>query len=83
MPIDSREARPIAGIELNALLIAGVISAKVDGAEVSAQVTPIHDVNSEVLFYRLPVLRRQEQLAVVDVAAHEVLGDPLLAVSQA
>jgi len=81
MPIDSREARPIAGIELNALLIAGVISAKVDGAEVSAQVTPIHDVNSEVLFYRLPVLRRQEQLAVVDVAAHEVLGDPLLAVS--
>lgn len=79
-PLDPKLARRVAGVELNALALAGVFpKERLDEAEVSAQATPVHDVNGEVLFYRLPVLRGREKLGSVDVAAHPALGDPLLA----
>lgn len=79
-PLDPKLARRIAGVELNALALAGVFAKeRLDDAEVSAEATPIHDVNGEVLFYRLPVVRRAERLGSVDIAAHPALGDPLLA----
>lgn len=81
MPISTEEARPIAGIELNALAIAGVAPTDLDRAEVAEEATAVHDVNGEVLFYRLAVNRKATQVAVVDIAAQEVMGDPLLAVS--
>ena len=80
--MDPREARQIAGVELNALSLAGVLPLDLfAGGEVSAEATPIHDISGEVLFFRLPVVRRTQQIATVDIAAHEVLGDPLVAVS--
>lgn len=79
-PLDPKLARRIAGIELNALVLAGVFSKeRLDEAEVSARATPVHDVNGEVLFYRLPVTRGRESLGAVDIAAHPALGDPMLA----
>ncbi len=79
-PLDPKLARRIAGIELNALVLAGVFpKERLDEAEVSARATPVHDINGEVLFYRLPVVRGREKLGAVDVAAHPALGDPMLA----
>ncbi|HWM21458.1 MAG TPA: C39 family peptidase [Ilumatobacteraceae bacterium] len=80
--LDPKEARQIAGVELNALALAGVLQLDLfAGGEVSAEATPIHDISGEVLFYRLAVVRRTQQIATVDIAAHAVLGDPLIAVS--
>lgn len=72
----------IAGIELNAMGVAGTLPMEeLVGAEVSSKMTPIHDVSGELLFQRVPVVRGRDQVAFVDVAVHDVLGDPMLAVT--
>lgn len=79
-PLDPKLARRIAGVELNALVLAGVFAKeRLDDAEVSSDATPVHDPNGEVLFYRLPVVNDQRPLGAVDVAAHPAMGEPLLA----
>lgn len=79
-PLDPKLARRIAGVELNALVLAGVFAReRLDEAEVSSDATPVHDLNGEVLFYRLPVVHDQRPLGAVDVAAHPAMGEPLLA----
>ena len=79
-PLDPKLARRIAGVELNALVLAGVFAReRLDEAEVSSDATPVHDPNGEVLFYRLPVVHDQRPLGAVDVAAHPAMGEPLLA----
>ena len=79
--VHAKDARRIAGVELNALAASGTIDIDhFEGAEVGKEATPVHDVNGEVLFYRAPVVRQRQQVAFVDIGAHEVLGDPLLAV---
>lgn len=80
--VHAEHARRIAGVELNALAASGTIDIDhFEGAEVGKEATPVHDINGEVLFYRVPVVRQRHQVAFVDIGAHEVLGDPLLAVS--
>lgn len=72
----------IAGIELNAMGVAGTLPMEeLVGAEVSSKMTPIHDVSGELLFQRVPVVRGRDQVAFVDVAVHDVLGDPMLALT--
>lgn len=79
---DARLARRIAGIELNALAASGTLRpAHFRGAEVGRETTPIHDVNGEVLLHRVPIVRRRDQVAWVDIAVNEVLGDPLVGVT--
>ena len=78
--IESKDARTLAGVELNALALAGVFpKERLIGAEVSAQTTPVYDITGAVLFHRLPVERGREQLGAVDVAADPVMGDVLIA----
>lgn len=80
--IDPKDARLFAGVELNALAIAGIFpKERLDGAEVSSEATPIHDITGEVLFYRLPVERGAERLGAADVGAGPTMGDVLLAYS--
>ncbi|MEN0069736.1 MAG: hypothetical protein AAGC63_01895 [Propionicimonas sp.] len=79
-PLDPKNARRVAGVELNALGLAGVLPLdRLGGAEVSAEATPVHDIDGEVLFYRLPVVRGRERLGAVDIAVQPALGEPLLA----
>lgn len=78
--IESKDARTLAGVELNALALAGVFpKERLAGAEVSAQATPVYDITGAVLFHRLPVERGREQLGAADVAADPVMGDVLIA----
>ena len=80
--IDPKDARVLAGVELNALAIAGVFpKERLDGAEVAPDATPVYDITGVVLFYRLPVDRGRERLGAVDIAADAVLGDVLVAYS--
>ncbi len=80
--LEEEEAARVAGIEINAHAAAGTLPIdELVGAAVSKEPTPIHDINGEVLFYRIPLVRGRRQVAVADIAAHDVLGDPLLAVS--
>jgi hypothetical protein len=82
MPITMADARRLSGFELNALRAANTLPAdRFDSARVAAAGTRIYDLNGEVLFYRLPITRGRELMGFADVAAHEALGHPLLAVS--
>jgi hypothetical protein len=83
MPVPLTEARRLAGFELNSLRAANTLPAdKFDNVRIPAAGTPIHDSNGELLFYRMPLTKGRERVAFADVAAHEALGHPLLAVSQ-
>jgi hypothetical protein len=71
----------IAGLELNALYLAGTIAEEFDKVRVPAAGTPIHDINGAVLFHRLALARGKMALGYADIAADASLGEPLLAVS--
>lgn len=77
-----QEMRNLAGLELNALVHAQVLPVDVfQKARISAQGTPIYDINGEILFHRTPIMRGQKQVAYADVAANPVFNDAVLAVS--
>jgi hypothetical protein len=73
-------AARIAGLELNALSLAQVLPEEVfTGARIASAVTPIHDLNGEVLFYRVSVVKGKQPVAYADIAAHSAFSEPLLA----
>jgi hypothetical protein len=79
--INRQAASRLAGLELNALVAAGAIpAAPFEGARIAASGTPIHDLNGEILFYRVPV-RGGSVDAFVDIAGYAGFGDTLLRVS--
>lgn len=71
----------IAGLELNALRLAGTLGEEFEKVRVPAAGTPIHDINGAVLFHRLALGRGQTALGYADIAVEASLGEPLLAVS--
>src|SRR5688572_33323377 len=71
----------IAGFELNALHASGALGEEYEKVSISPRATPIYDINGEILFYRLPLRRGRTSSGYVDIAAHEALGEPLLATS--
>jgi hypothetical protein len=76
------KVRRLAGLELNALLATGVLPPDLfDGARVARAGTEVYDLNGELLFHRIPVVRGRERTGYADVAAHPALGAPLLASS--
>jgi hypothetical protein len=74
-------AQRIAGLELNALRLAGTLGDEFERVRVPATGTPIYDINGTPLFQRLALARGKTALAYADVAVEPVLGEPLLAVS--
>jgi hypothetical protein len=81
MPLPAAQIQRIAGLELNALRAAEVLGEEFERVSVPARGTPIHDVNGELLFQRLPLSRGRTRAGYVDIAVHEALGEPLLAAS--
>lgn len=79
--INARTAVRLAGLELNALAAAGALPAlPLKGARIATTATPIHDINGEILFFRVPV-KGGEMNGFADIAAFPGFGDTLLRVS--
>lgn len=73
------EVRRLAGLELNTLVVTGVMPAdEVGGSRVGAKGTTIYDPSGEPLFYRVPLYRGRGKAGWVDLAADRALGEPLL-----
>ncbi len=81
MPISSEQVIRIAGLELNALHFTGVMPEILERSRIPSAGTPIFDINGTLLYHRVPIIRGRERIGYADVGAHEVLGEPLLAVS--
>ncbi|HEV8286431.1 MAG TPA: C39 family peptidase [Chitinophagaceae bacterium] len=80
--IEQSMAQRIAGLELNALLYAGVLPSDVfQKARIHSIVTPIYDINGEILFYRVPVIKNRLGIGYADIAANTAFTQPLLGVS--
>jgi hypothetical protein len=77
----SEQIQRIAGLELNALRAIEVLGEEFEKVSIPSQGTPIHDINGEILFYRLPLKRGKTVSGYVDIAVNEALGEPLLATS--
>src|SRR5262245_28371424 len=71
----------VAGLELNALRLAGTLGEEFEKVRVPASGTPVYDINGTLLFNRLPLGRGRTSLGYADVAVEPALGEPLLAVS--
>lgn len=71
----------IAALELNGLRVTEVLGDEYEKLTIPRQGTPIHDLNGEVLFYRLSLKRGRINSGYADIAVHEALGEPLLATS--
>jgi hypothetical protein len=70
-----------AGLELNALRVAGVLGDEYEKVRVPARGTPIFDLTGVLLYHRLPLTRGKDVVASADIAVEPVMGEPLLAVS--
>jgi hypothetical protein len=78
--ISLKDARQLAGLELNAVAVMGVIPATaVGGARIAAAGTTIYDVNGTPLFYRVPLQKRGGPPGFIDLAADDAFGEALLA----
>jgi hypothetical protein len=71
----------VAGLELNALRLAGTLGEEFEKVRVPASGTPIYDINGTLLFNRLALGRGRTAVAYADVAVEPSLGEPLLGVS--
>lgn len=81
MPLPQKTVRQIAGFELNALNFSRILPEILEGARIKAASTPIYDINGTVLFQRFSLNRGKNSVGYADVAANEILGEPLLSTS--
>jgi len=81
MPLTETQVRRLAGLELNALHFTGATPALLESAEIPSGGTQIFDTNGTLLFHRIPLVSGGTGIGYADVAANEVFGEPLLAVS--
>lgn len=80
--INKQTAARIAGLEVNSLLAAGVLPpSRFQETRVAASPTPIYDINGEVLFHRVAILRGRVSDSYADIAAYPVFGGLLLRVA--
>jgi hypothetical protein len=81
MPLESKAVPQIAGLELNALRTAGVLGDEYEKLRIAKTGTPVHDLSGPALFHRLPLKRGSAGVGYADIAVHEALGEPLVAVA--
>jgi len=81
MPVPAEKVQRIAGLELNALRMAEVLSKDFETVKVPRTGTPVYDINGTLLFYRMPLARARTPLGYADIAVNEAMGEPLLAVT--
>lgn len=77
----SKDQQLVVWSELNQLRVLNILPEAFEKATIdTGRGTPVHDVNGDVLFYRIP-LERRGAAGYVDLAAHPILGEPLVATS--
>jgi hypothetical protein len=81
MPLSSDQVMRVAGLELNAAHFAGIMPEALERTRITSAGTPVFDINGTLLFYRVPIVRGRERIGYADIGVHEVLAEPLLAVS--
>lgn len=81
MPLSKEATKQIAGLELNALNFSRIMPDVLEGGRVKTAGTPIYDSNGTLLFRRFPIKRNRGSVGYADVAANEILGEPLLGAS--
>lgn len=81
MPLSKKAIKQIAGLELNAFNFSKIMPDAFEGGKIKTAGTPIYDINGTLLFRRFPITRGRSSIGYADVAAKEVLGEPLLATS--
>jgi hypothetical protein len=80
--ISRQTVKRIAALELNALLYTNVLPYETfNNSIIRSPGTPIHDINGELLYYRIPILKGRNLIAYSDIAANSVFGSPLIAIS--
>jgi len=79
--VNPEDIRKLASVELNLLNYARAFpSGTLEGARLDVG-TPVYDVNGELLFHRIPILKNEMSSGYADIAAHTALGAPLLAMA--
>jgi Peptidase_C39 like family len=81
MPLSPDQIYRVAGFELNFLLASGILSSQYEKARIPKKGTPVYDLNGEILFYRLPLVKNKLELGYADLACNEAMGEPLLGVT--
>jgi hypothetical protein len=76
-----KDIQRTAGLELNALRVAGVLGDEYEKVRVPASGTPIFDITGARLYYRLSLARGRDTVGTADIAVAPIMGEPLLAVS--
>lgn len=77
--LKSEEIRKLASLELNLLNYSRAFpSGMLEGARLDVG-TPVYDLNGELLFHRVALVKNETLHGYVDVGAHPALGAPLLA----
>jgi hypothetical protein len=71
---------PVAWAHVTGLFGAGVLPPTFDGLTVASTGDAIHDIDGELLYRRVPLVRDGIPEAYVDVAVHPAMGHPFLAV---
>ena len=72
----------ISWIELSHLRALDILPESFEKARIGAEEgTPVHDLNGEVLFLRIPLSRARRPLGFADVAVDAAVGEPLIGVS--
>lgn len=81
--LDPKRLARIATLQLGVLSASGVLAEGIAGGRIVAPGTPVHDINGELLFHRMPIAaaRGKEISGYVDIAANPALGGPVIAVS--
>lgn len=80
--LDMRQARFMAGLELNLLLNGEALPAsQFERARLGAESAPVYDLNGELLYNRVTMFKGKQRAGVADLSANPALGAVLLSVS--
>lgn len=79
--IDAQNVKRFAGLELNALMAAGILPTEVFMNAKVEKPTPIYDINGNVLFFRVSIKKRSTSIGYADIAACKAFSEPLIGVS--
>jgi hypothetical protein len=72
----------LASLELNSLLYANALPHEsFNNCSIRFPGTAVYDINGELLFYRIAILKGRNIIACADIAANKIFGSPLIAIS--
>ena len=79
--LSSQLVKRLASLELNSLLYSNVLPYEsFNDCTIRSPGTPVYDINGELLFYRIAILKERNIIACADIAANKIFGSPLIAI---